>query len=174
MVGAYGVGNDSYGTVTVNLRKYMKLSEKITLALNAQAGQTLLGDMPAFNAYRLGGTQSVRGFQEGGLGIGGGFLLGSAEVRAPFPFVSYIEKKAPILKGLKSAFFIDAGQVINQTGSIKSINDSFDRNSMGISIGAGVRMNIPGVGPIRLDYAIPIAGGGDYVRRFNFGMGQKF
>ncbi|MEB3205941.1 MAG: BamA/TamA family outer membrane protein [Vampirovibrionales bacterium] len=174
MVGAYGIGNDSYGTVTVNLRKYMKISEKATLALNAQAGQTLLGDMPAFNAYRLGGTQSVRGFQEGGLGIGGGFLLGSAEVRTPFPFIEQISQKAPILKGLKSAFFIDAGQVLNQTSSIKSINNAFDRNTLGVSIGAGVRMTIPGVGPIRLDYAIPIAGGGRYTRRFNFGMGQKF
>ncbi|MEB3244398.1 MAG: BamA/TamA family outer membrane protein [Vampirovibrionales bacterium] len=171
ITGAYGIGNDSYGSANVNLRRYIKLSEKTTLALNAQAGRSLIGDIPAFNAFRMGGTQSVRGFQEGGLGIGNGFLMGSAEVRSEVPFIGAFKDKLPLLNGLKSALFIDAGQLFDES----SINSAFNRPGLGVSIGAGLRMNIPGVGPIRIDYALPISSNSSrYRRRFNFGLGQKF
>jgi outer membrane protein assembly factor BamA len=54
-------------------------------------------------------------------------------------------------------------------------NDIFNRPGYGISVGAGLRLNLPAVGPLRIDYAIPIGGNtGDHVRNFNFGAGQKF
>jgi outer membrane protein assembly factor BamA len=46
---------------------------------------------------------------------------------------------------------------------------------MGMSVGAGIRLNMPGVGPIRIDYALPLANSDStFVQRFNFGVGQKF
>lgn len=170
VTGAYGLGNDSYGTVLANVRKYFKIRDGITLALNAQGGTSPFGDVPMFNMYRMGGAYSVRGFQEGGLGIGGGFLTGTAELRTKIPFLDKL-KNVPMLDTFSAAFFADAGQVFDAPEA----NRIFERPTLGASIGAGIRFNIPGMGPIRIDYAIPVAGrNNNYLQRFNFGVGQKF
>ncbi|MBK8190407.1 MAG: BamA/TamA family outer membrane protein [Vampirovibrionales bacterium] len=172
MTGAYGLSGASYGTVSTNLRKYFKLREGVTLALNAQGGSNLIGDIPEFNMFRVGGSYSVRGFREGGLGIGNGFLLGSAEVRSKVPLFGPL-KKVPFLETLSTALFVDGGRVLDQADLISS--GDFAQKGFGASVGAGLRINLPGLGPIRVDYAIPIAGGtSKYTQRFNFGIGQKF
>lgn len=165
----YGLSNNSYGSLSANVRKYFKIRDGLTLALNAQGGTSFMGDIPEFNMFRLGGAYSVRGFQEGGLGTGSGFLLGSAELRSRVPFLSRFDQ-IPFLDNIRMAFFVDAGTVIGESVSSKA----FERAGLGASMGAGLRFNIPGLGPIRVDYAIPIAGGGKYTRKFNFGLGQKF
>jgi outer membrane protein insertion porin family len=170
--GALGVGASSYGSLTANVRKYIKVRDGVTLAFNTQAGSSVLGDMPEFNMYRLGGAYSVRGFQEGGLGTGSGFLLGSAELRSKVPFLDKV-KNVPMLDSLRTALFVDAGTLFGESET----NSLFRRSGTGVSIGAGLRFNIPGLGPIRVDYAFPVytAGGNNsYVNRFNFGIGQKF
>jgi len=172
LTGAYGLSSDSYSTISTNIRKYIKLHEGVVLALNAQGGTSALGNMPEFNMFRMGGSYSVRGFREGGLGIGSGFLLGSAELRTKVPMFGKM-KKIPFLDTMTTAFFMDAGQVLNQS---QLLNDpDYQQDGFGVSIGAGIRINIPGVGPLRVDYALPIAGGNsNYYRNFNFGIGQKF
>jgi outer membrane protein insertion porin family len=171
LTGALGTGANSYGVASVNLRRYIKLREGITLALNAQGGKSLLGDIPEFNMFRMGGVNSVRGFSEGGLGIGSGYATATAELRTKVPFVSNI-KNFPLKDTLTAAFFADAGTLFSES----KFNSVFDRSGFGASIGAGLRFNIPGLGPIRIDYAVPItsAGRNSYIRRFNFGVGQKF
>lgn len=169
LTGAYGAGGTSYGMASANLRKYIKIRDGITLALNAQGGHSLMGDIPAFNMYRLGGSYSVRGFQEGGLGIGNGYLLSSAELRTKIPVFGKL-KQIPVINSLTAATFLDAGTVLG--GS--SLNSTFNRKGTGIATGLGLRMNMPGVGPIRIDYAIPLSGRGDYSRNWNFGIGEKF
>jgi outer membrane protein insertion porin family len=169
LTGAYGLGGGSYGMASANLRKYIKIRDGLTLALNAQGGHSLMGDIPEFNMFRLGGAYSVRGFQEGGLGTGNGFLMGSAELRGKLPLIGKM-KDIPVLNTLMLAGFMDAGTLVGES----SLNSVFDRPGLGASIGAGIRLNMPGVGPIRIDYAIPIAGKSDYTRHFNFGVGQKF
>ncbi len=170
MTGAYGLGASSYGTVNANVRKYMKIYKGITLALNAQAGSSLLGDIPTFNMFRLGGAYSVRGFQEGGLGIGNGFISGTAELRSKLPMIGKL-KDIPVLNTMALATFVDAGQLFDES----SINTSIGRAGAGASVGAGIRVTVPGLGPIRIDYAVPImGGGGDFTRSFNFGVGQMF
>lgn len=170
LTGAYGLGGNSYGMASANLRKYVKVREGITLALNAQGGHSLLGDIPAFNMFSLGGAYSVRGFQQGGLGIGNGFMLGSAELRAKVPTFGRM-KNIPVLNTLSAATFLDAGRILG--GS--SLNSIFDRPQTGIATGLGIRLNMPGVGPIRIDYAIPLMGGNsDYIRHWSFGIGEKF
>jgi outer membrane protein insertion porin family len=169
--GSLGVGANSYGVSSVNLRKYVKLRDGMTLALNAQGGRSIMGDMPEFNMFRLGGVNTVRGFSEGGLGIGSGYTMATAELRTRVPFISNI-KKFPLKDTLTAAFFADAGTLFSES----KYNSLFDRAGFGASVGAGLRFNVPGLGPIRIDYAIPITKGGDndYIRRFNFGVGQKF
>ncbi|MGE0199704.1 MAG: outer membrane protein assembly factor [Candidatus Melainabacteria bacterium] len=167
--GSMGLGGGSYGTATANIRKYIKIRDGITLALNSQAGTNLLGDIPEFNMFRVGGAYSVRGFQEGGLGTGNGFLMGSAEVRAKVPMIGKM-RDIPILNSLSLASFMDAGTLFDQS----LMSQRFDRPGLGASIGAGIRVNIPGMGPVRVDYAVPILGGGKYTRHINFGVGQIF
>ncbi|MEB3287530.1 MAG: BamA/TamA family outer membrane protein [Vampirovibrionales bacterium] len=167
--GSMGVGATSYGTANVNLRKYFKIRDGVSLAMNAQGGTSLLGDIPTFNMYRLGGAYSIRGFQEGGLGIGNGFMLGSVELRNRIPMFGKL-KQVPVLNSLAMATFLDAGTLVGES----NLNQSFNRAGLGASVGMGIRVNMPGLGPIRLDYAVPILGGGDYTNRFNFGVGQKF
>lgn len=169
LTGAYGLSNNSYGLASANLRKYIKIREGITLALNAQGGHSLLGDIPEFNMFRMGGAYSVRGFQEGGLGIGNGYLLSTAELRAKVPMIGKL-KTIPVLNSLSLATFLDAGTVLGES----NFNTIFNRSGNGMSTGLGVRLNMPGIGPIRIDYAIPLAGGGKYNRAWNFGVGEKF
>ncbi|MEM0952039.1 MAG: BamA/TamA family outer membrane protein [Cyanobacteria bacterium P01_H01_bin.74] len=169
VTGAYGLEGNSYSLINANLRKYLKIRKGITLALNAQGGHSVLGDIPEFNMFRLGGIYSVRGFQEGGLGIGNGFLMGTSELRGKVPMFGRL-KKIPVINNLTAVTFFDAGTVIDGA----SFNDNFDRSELGVSTGIGLRLNMPGLGPIRVDYAIPLIGGGDYTRNWNFGVGQKF
>lgn len=167
--GSYGLGGNSYGTANTNLRKYFKIREGVTLALNAQGGTSLMGDIPQFNMFRLGGAYSVRGFQEGGLGIGNGFAMGTVELRNKIPMIGRL-KQIPVINSLAMATFLDAGTLVGEANS----NSIFNRAGMGASAGLGLRINMPGLGPIRIDYAIPITGGGKYTNPWNFGVGQKF
>ena len=168
---AGGINGGSYGTLSANVRKYYKIRDGITLALNAQGASNVIGDIPDFNMFRMGGAYTVRGYQEGGLGSGNRFLMASAELRTKVPFLGPLKQKFPILDTLNFATFFDVGQVYGlSTGS-----QAFDRPGTGASIGAGLRFNIPALGPIRVDYAFPLASSGSrYTRSFNFGVGQKF
>jgi outer membrane protein insertion porin family len=169
--GAMGLSGGSYGTVSANIRKFTQLREGVVLALNAQGGTSLMGDVPTFNMFRLGGPYSVRGFQMGGLGIGSGFMTASSEIRTKVPLWGKM-KDIPVLNTMTSAFFLDAGQVMGQA---KLASGDYAQSGFGASAGLGVRFTIPGVGPLRIDYALPLAGGNsNYYQRFNFGVGQKF
>jgi outer membrane protein insertion porin family len=175
LTGAYGVGNPSYGLASANIRKYIKVREGMVLALNAQGGKSILGNVPDFNMYRMGGSYSVRGFQEGGMGIGSGYLMSTAELRTKVPLYGRM-KKIPVLNTLGIATFVDAGSVLG--GS--NLNDIFNRPGAALSAGMGFRLNIPAIGPMRIDLAYPLLGGGsgkgdyNYRRFWSFGIGEKF
>lgn len=51
-----------------------------TLNLRGKAG-SVYGDLPPYEAFPLGGTNSVRGYAEGGVGSGRHFIEGTAELR---------------------------------------------------------------------------------------------
>jgi len=167
--GALGLGIDSYGTLSTNVRRYLKVTDNVTFAINGQAGGTAFGNIPAFNMFRLGGSYSVRGFQEGGIGVGENYVLGSAELRTKLPFLKMI-KKYPVYDMLQGALFADAGYLFNEADT----NELFDRPGHGFSVGAGLRMNLPAVGPLRIDWATPIGDAGGSKRNLNFGVGNKF
>ncbi len=168
--GTLGLGADSYGTASINLRKYIALNKTLSLAWNGQLSSSLFNDIPDFNAFRLGGPFTVRGYQEGGLGIGSGQAITSLELRSKFPLWGKL-KDVAFLETLRIVGFMDAGTLFNES----QVNTLFARNGNGASIGAGVRLTIPGVGPLRFDYAIPlVTTNKDYQQNFSFGVGQKF
>jgi outer membrane protein insertion porin family len=168
--GAFGLENDSYATLQANLRRYVRLNDNMVFATNLQGAHTVFGDIPEFNMFRMGGSYTVRGFQEGGMGIGEGYLLGSAELRSKLPFLGKFRNRS-LSDMISVAGFVDAATLFNES----SANANFKRPGEGLSVGLGLRANVPGMGPLRLDFAKLLIGkSGDQTQSFNFGMGQKF
>ncbi len=115
-------------------------------------------DVPFYDRYYLGGLYSLRGFKFRNIApreamdphaqgvpnepIGGDdYWFGSIEYSIPI-----IEKDGGV--SLRFALFYDIGAVGT---SAYDFNSSYDDNW-----GAGLRLNIPHLGPLRLDYGIPI------------------
>ncbi len=128
-----------------------------TLAFNIQAG-TIIGDLPPYEAFSLGGSNSVRGYGEGELASGRSFVLATAEYRFP------------IFAIVGGALFFDAGTDLGTAESVPgNPGGLLDKPGSGITFGAGIRVNSP-LGPLRLDYGINGEGDG----RIQFGIGEKF
>jgi outer membrane protein insertion porin family len=125
------------------------------------------GDVPFYERYYLGGLYSLRGFKFHNISprehssantfyeepVGGDtYWFGSAEYSIPI-----IEQEHGV--GVRFALFYDIGNVAADpySWSLTEFNDNW---------GVGLRLNLP-IGPIRLDYGIPI-----HHDQFNSGSGQ--
>jgi outer membrane protein insertion porin family len=128
-----------------------------SLVLNFQGG-TVLGDLPPYEAFSLGGTSSVRGYEDGDVGSGRSYLQASAEYR--FPIVSIVG----------GGMFIDYGTDLGTGDSVPG-NPAGVRSKPGngLGYGAGIRLQSP-LGSIRIDYAINNRGEG----RVQFGIGERY
>jgi len=124
-----------------------------TLAFNVQAG-TVLGDLPPYEAFTIGGSNSVRGYEEGALSSGRSYVQASVEYR--FPVFSVVS----------GALFFDIGSDLGTTTRPAEI---LNKNGTGYGYGVGVRVQSP-LGPIRIDYGI----NDDGDSRINFGIGERF
>ena len=124
-------------------------------------------DVPFYERYYLGGLYSLRGFK-----------FHSVSPRDPNPFGGYysepvggdtywfgsVEYSIPIIEqekgvGVRFAVFYDIGNVAVKpyTWNLNNFDDNW---------GVGLRLNLP-IGPIRLDYGVPI-----HHDQFNSGNGQ--
>jgi outer membrane protein insertion porin family len=127
------------------------------LAFNLQAG-TVLFDLPPYEAFSLGGANSVRGYDEGDLGSGRSYVQATAEYRFP------------IFNFLGGALFVDFGSDLGTASNVPGNPAGIrDKPGTGFGYGLGVRIQSP-LGPIRLDYGINDDGDG----RFHFGIGERF
>ena len=124
-----------------------------TLAFNLQGG-TILGDVPPYEAFTLGGSNSVRGYDEGRLATGRSYVQASVEYR--FPVFSVVS----------GALFFDYG---SDLGSNTRTAEILNKNGTGYGYGLGVRVQSP-LGPIRIDYGMSDDGDS----RINFGIGERF
>lgn len=165
----FGGQSNSYSNVTGDIRRYMRVTDNTTFAIQGRGGYNYLGNIPDFNKFRMGGPFDVRGFQVGSLGIGDHYMMGSAEIRTKVPFLKKL-KKYPIYDMLQVAMFADAGQLFGRG----STDDNYGRRGFGASAGLGIRLNLPYLGPLRFDFGVPIAGARYNVNNINFGVGQKF
>jgi outer membrane protein insertion porin family len=134
------------------------------VTLHGQANWTDSGT-PLFERYFAGGYQSFRGFafrgvspQAGGIGVGGDvMLLASAEYSLP----------VTADENIRLVTFVDSGTVEDSEDTIRA-----DR--VRVTVGAGLRLTIPAMGPAPLafDFGIPIASEDtDDERVFSFYVG---
>jgi outer membrane protein insertion porin family len=130
------------------------------LAFNIQGG-TVLGDLPPYEAFTLGGGSSVRGYDEGDVGSGRSFLQASAEYR--FPLLKF-------LGGIGGVLFADYGMLLGTQDNVPG-SPGLVRGKIGdgLSYGVGLRVKTP-IGPVRLDYGWTVDGD----HRFQFGFQEKF
>jgi outer membrane protein insertion porin family len=141
--------------IPVNFTNFKEGPE--TLAFNVQGG-TVLGDLPPYEAFSLGGTDSVRGYDSGELGSGRSFLQATVEYR--FPIFAIVGG------ALFADFGTDLGTADNVPGRPAEIRD---KPGSGFGVGVGVRIQSP-LGPLRVDYAV----NDDGDTRIHFGIGERF
>ncbi|NEQ19111.1 MAG: BamA/TamA family outer membrane protein [Microcoleus sp. SIO2G3] len=127
------------------------------LAFNVQGG-TVLGDLPPYEAFSLGGANSVRGYEEGDVGAGRSFIQATAEYR--FPILSFVGG------ALFVDFASDLGSGRDVIGDPAGVRG---KPGSGFGYGLGVRIQSP-IGPIRLDYGFNDEGD----NRIQFGIGERF
>ncbi|XP_011080272.1 outer envelope protein 80, chloroplastic isoform X2 [Sesamum indicum] len=121
------------------------------------SGGHVVGKFPPHEAFPIGGTNSVRGYEEGALGSGRSYVVGSGEM------------SFPVMGPVEGAVFADYGTDLG-SGSTVPGDPAGARNKpgSGYGYGIGVRVDSP-LGPLRLEYAFNDQGTG----RFHFGIGLR-
>lgn len=157
-----GQGEISMNRLRANYSQYMPVNLFVSkkpqvFALNVQAG-TVIGDLPPYETFNLGGPNSVRGYDGGDVGSGRTYVLASAEYRFP------------ILQALGAVLFADVASdlgsgdtVLGNPGGVRG------KPGFGFGYGAGVRFDSP-LGLLRADYGVNDQG----ESRVHFGVGHRF
>ncbi len=120
---------------------------------------TIIGELPPYEAFCMGGTSSVRGWGSCDLAVSRSFVEGTAEYRFP------------VWRMISGALFVDAG---SDLGSQKEVPGKpgklLQKSGSGFSLGGGVGVKTP-IGPLRIDIASKDFSG-DW--RYTLGVGWKF
>ncbi len=162
-------GQEQFPIGTVEFTKF--LSSKY-FAREDGSGQQVLclrtmvevegGNAPVYERFYGGGLRSMRGFEFQGVGpFQNGYPVGGN-----FAFLNTVEYQVPLLTNdkVQGVVFLDHGTV-EQNISIHNYR---------VSIGAGIRIAIPMLGPLplALDFAVPITKAPqDHKQLVNFSMG---
>ena len=159
-----------YLKLNTSWSQYFTYFKNLTLAYGLQVGRALpLGQtelLPADERFRLGGTNSLRGFRDDGVGpltidfapLGGELLLlGHTELRFP------LLKEADIF----GVYFVDSGVLVDcrENGQVfsesdyatlarKGCLDDITTRDLRTSAGLGIRWLVAGRIPLALDYGI--------------------
>ena len=161
--------NKTNGRLTGMIKQYIPIAKKASLALTVKGGGAIHGHIPEVMAYRLGGPYTIRGFKMSGVGTGNAFVMGSAEFATPIPFMD--RTRIAFLNNLRFTVWMDAGKVFDGTVS----NKIYDRPMYAVSAGVGLKVFVPGMGPVSIDYGIPLTNSGRNGAKhgyFTFGVGD--
>jgi outer membrane protein insertion porin family len=151
-------------TKLINLTKACKsidaTSEDCPQAIGFQfkAG-TILGELPPYEAFCMGGTSSVRGWGSCDLSVSRSFVEGTVEYRFP------------VWRMISGSLFLDAGSDLGSQQVVPGKPGKLlQKSGSGFSLGGGVGVKTP-LGPLRLDVASKDFSG-DW--RYTLGVGWKF
>jgi len=147
------------------------LSDKVVLSVDGRVAQTDIWgegeDVPPYDNFFAGGTRSVRGFTNGGLGpqdsfdnpFGGQFLT---TVQSELVIPTFLESDN---KSTRLSAFYDMGNVYEQASD-------FDAGELRSSAGVAFSWFTPFFGLLRVSYAAYVDDqGDDEVDRFQFSFG---
>ncbi len=120
---------------------------------------TIIGELPPYEAFCMGGASSVRGWGSCGLGVSRSFAEATAEYRFP------------IWKMLSGSFFADLGSDFGSQDDVPGKPGKLlSKQGSGYSLGGGIGVKTP-IGPLRLDIASQDLSGN---MRYTLGVGWKF
>ncbi|KAG2279140.1 hypothetical protein Bca52824_061695 [Brassica carinata] len=120
-------------------------------------GGHVVGNFSPHEAFAIGGTNSVRGYEEGAVGSGRSYVVGSGEVSFPM--------RGPV----EGVLFTDYGTDLGSGNTVPGDPAGARlKPGSGYGYGFGVRVDSP-LGPLRLEYAFNDKHNG----RFHFGVGQR-
>lgn len=144
--------------------KFIHLPFDSILSMEGHFTTVFGDDVPIFDREFLGGANNLRGFDF--RDVGPRDELGEPLGGQTSTWAS-VEYTVPIMPQLRGAVFYDVGLV-------SADEASFD-GSWNSDAGVGLRVFLP-VGPLRLDYAIPLAADefNDSSGRFQFNIGYRF
>ena len=116
-------------------------------------------DVPYADQFTIGGVATVRGFSEGLL-IGRSGYVASGELLFPLAPRTRVDKKTNETKNfigsyLKGFVFCDHGMVFPYKGEGPG-SEGYNRNDVLLSVGTGLRINLPGDLSMRLSWGIPL------------------
>ncbi|PIN16013.1 putative cell surface protein [Handroanthus impetiginosus] len=141
----------------VNARVRQGLAVGPACFLVCLSGGHVVGKFPPHEAFPIGGTNSVRGYEEGAVGSGRSYVVGSGEI------------SFPVMGPVGGAIFADYGTDLGSGPTVPG-DPAGARNKpgSGYGYGIGVRVDSP-LGPLRLEYAFNDQRTG----RFHFGIGLR-
>jgi len=157
--GGFLGGDGDFWTATLDVRRFVPTAKRQRLMLSGLASLqsgTLGTDLPVYLDYRMGGANSIRGYEVSDLGTrlsGKNQLIGTAEYS--FMLAPVRRRDLSFLSfgiGLELAFFADAGIAWSDAGEL-----ALNRARGGL--GVGLRLLIPGSEMVRLDVGWSPEGG---------------
>lgn len=141
-------GDNAFTRVEGEGSAYYQVRDGHVLAGRLSAGFGV-NPLPDQERFKLGGAETVRGYKYG-------------DMEGDRMTLANVEYRFKITKGLQGVVFCDAGQAWNA-------QDSFTVDQTKIGYGVGVRVSVPVLGLIRIDYGIAEGRGQAY-----FSFGQTF
>lgn len=151
IAGFFGEGN--FLTTILDVRRFQPITERQTLfigALTSLRTGTVGEDVPVYLQYRMGGANSIRGYDIDVLGrtlFGKNQMIGTFEYQFNvLPLQAYNFMKWSAALGIQLALFSDTGIAWSDSGDF-----TWDRAETGF--GLGVRLLVPGTEMTRFDVA---------------------
>ena len=159
-------------TISLSLsgQKYWKMPWDTIFSLQGEIASVDTnggGDrVPIFERQFLGGANNLRGFEYRDIGPKdskgeplGGNTMGYISAEVTFPIVSKIR-----------------GAIFTDLGFVNSDSWDYSTGDYNADIGLGVRVNLPVVGPVKIDYGIPITSDefNDKGGQFQFSVDYKY
>lgn len=166
--GVLGGSENIYGFDLTGSQYFLLPYDTIFLVNGEVASVNSFGSsdhVPIYDRLYLGGPNNLRGFKfrnvspkdENNESIGGNSLARLT-----------LEVTVPVIDRVRAAAFADSGFV--NKGSYE-----FSTSQLATDVGLGLRLDLP-IGPVRLDYGIPIGAPAEFGHggKFNFSIGYQF
>ncbi|ERN42840.1 outer membrane protein/protective antigen OMA87 [Rubidibacter lacunae KORDI 51-2] len=135
------------------------------LVANLQAG-TIFGDVAPYNAFTLGGTRTVRGYEIGELGTGSSFIQATIEYRFPIANLKLFSRDT----NLGGTLFFDYGSDLGTDNKVLG-NPAAAREKEGSGFGYGIGVFARfGFGRVRIEFGF----NGDGGSTVHFAFGDRF